>query len=93
MEALSCERGCFFLLLAFVIYHLLFIIYFVVCHFFHTFVASIHKYNRMKRMIPLFLAALIGGSFTSCSEKKKSDVIIAPKPQAPKPKKTQKMSE
>lgn len=47
----------------------------------------------MKRMIPLFLAALIGGSFTSCSEKKKSDVIIAPKPQAPKPKKTQKMSE
>lgn len=47
----------------------------------------------MKRIIPLFFAALVVGGFTSCGEKKKSDVIIAPKPQAPKPKKTQKMSE
>lgn len=47
----------------------------------------------MKRIIPLFFAALLVGGFTSCGEKKKSDVIIAPKPVAPKPKKTQKMSE
>ena len=49
--------------------------------------------KRMKRIIPLFFAALVIGGFTSCGEKKRSDVIIAPKPQAPKPKKTQKMSE
>lgn len=47
----------------------------------------------MKKMIPVLLAAFLVGGFTSCSEKKKSDVIIAPKPVAPKPKKTQKMSE
>lgn len=47
----------------------------------------------MKRMIPILFAALVMGGFSSCSEKKRSDVIIAPKPQAPKPKKTQKMSE
>lgn len=47
----------------------------------------------MKIMIPVFLAAIFMGGLTSCSEKKKSDVIIAPKPEAPKPKKTQKMSE
>lgn len=47
----------------------------------------------MKKIIPIFLAAIFAGGFTSCSEKKKSDVIIAPKPQASKPKKTQKMSE
>lgn len=46
----------------------------------------------MNRLIPILLAAAIGGGFTACSEKKKSDVIIAPKPQAPKPKKTQRMS-
>lgn len=46
----------------------------------------------MKKTIPVLLAALVLGGFTSCSEKKKSDVIIAPKPEAPKPKKTQKMS-
>ena len=38
------------------------------------------------------MAAVVCGGFTACSEKKKSDVIIAPKPQAPKPKKTQSMS-
>lgn len=47
----------------------------------------------MNKIISIFLAAFLIGGFTSCSEKKKSDVIIAPKPQAPKPKKTQKMSE
>lgn len=47
----------------------------------------------MKRMIPFFFAAFVIGGFTSCGEKKRSDVIIAPKPQAPQPKKTQKMSE
>lgn len=47
----------------------------------------------MKKLIPVFFTALILGGFTSCHEKKKSDVIIAPKPSAPKPKKTQKMSE
>ena len=46
----------------------------------------------MKRLIPILLAAFVGGGFTACSEKKKSDVIIAPKPQTPKPKKTQRMS-
>ncbi len=46
----------------------------------------------MKRLIPILLAAVVCGGFTACSEKKKSDVIIAPKPQAPKPKKTQSMS-
>ncbi len=46
----------------------------------------------MKKIIPLFFAALLVGGFTACSEKKKSDVIIAPKPMAPKPKKTQQMS-
>ena len=47
----------------------------------------------MKQLFPIFLAALLVGGLTSCSEKKKSDVIIAPKPQAPKPQTTQKMSE
>jgi len=47
----------------------------------------------MKKLIPIFFTALVLGGFTSCHEKKKSDVIIAPKPVAPKPKKTQKMSE
>lgn len=47
----------------------------------------------MKKIIPLFFAALVVSGFTACSEKKKSDVIIAPKPVAAKPKKTQKMSE
>ncbi len=47
----------------------------------------------MNKVLPLFFAALLLGGFTSCSKKKKSDVIIAPKPVAPKPKKTQKMSE
>ena len=46
----------------------------------------------MKKIIPLFFAALVVGGLTACSEKKRSDVIIAPKPVAPKPKKTQKMS-
>ena len=46
----------------------------------------------MNRIFPLLLAACLVTGFTSCSEKKKSDVIIAPKPQAPKPKKTQQMS-
>lgn len=46
----------------------------------------------MNRIFPLLLAASLVTGFTSCSEKKKSDVIIAPKPQAPKPKKTQQMS-
>ena len=46
----------------------------------------------MKRLIPILLTAVVCGGFTACSEKKKSDVIIAPKPQAPKPKKTQSMS-
>jgi len=46
----------------------------------------------MRKIIPLLFVAALMGAFSSCGEKKKSDVIIAPKPQAPKPKKTQKMS-
>lgn len=47
----------------------------------------------MKKSISiLMLAALAVGCLTSCSDKKKSDVIIAPKPVASKPKQTQKMS-
>ncbi len=45
----------------------------------------------MKRIIPVFLVAALVMA-TSCGEKKKSDIIIAPKPEAPKPKKTQQMS-
>lgn len=47
----------------------------------------------MKKIIPILFAALVLGGLASCSEKKRTDVIIAPKPQAPKPKTTQKMSE
>ena len=46
----------------------------------------------MKRIIPILFAAALATVCASCGEKKKSDVIIAPKPQAPKPKQTQKMS-
>ena len=46
----------------------------------------------MKRIIPMLFAAALATVCVSCGEKKKSDVIIAPKPQAPKPKQTQKMS-
>lgn len=47
----------------------------------------------MKKSVSfLVLAILAAGCMTSCSEKKKSDVIIAPKPVASKPKQTQKMS-
>lgn len=46
----------------------------------------------MNKWLSVLLAAIVLGGLTSCSEKKKSDVIIAPKPQAPQPKKTQKMS-
>lgn len=47
----------------------------------------------MKKIIPLLGIALLASSFTACTKKKKTDVIIAPKPEAPKPKSTQKMSE
>lgn len=40
----------------------------------------------------MLFAAALATVCVSCGEKKKSDVIIAPKPQAPKPKQTQKMS-
>lgn len=46
----------------------------------------------MKKIIPIFLAMAFVGLFGACKEQKKSDVIIAPKPVAPKPKKTQSMS-
>lgn len=61
--------------------------------FFSYLCKAINKIMRMKNIIPLFFAALVVGGFTSCGEKKKSDVIIAPKPVAPKPKSTQKLSE
>ncbi len=38
------------------------------------------------------IAVLGAACFSSCGEKKKSNVIIAPKPAAPKPKKTQELS-
>ena len=40
----------------------------------------------------LVIAVLGAACFSSCGEKKKSNVIIAPKPAAPKPKKTQELS-
>ncbi len=47
----------------------------------------------MKKTISLFMiAALAAACLSSCGEKKKSNVIIAPKPTAPKPKKTQELS-
>lgn len=46
----------------------------------------------MKKSISLFLLIAMSGVLVGCGEKKKSDVIIAPKPEAPKPKQTQKMS-
>ena len=46
----------------------------------------------MNRIVPILFVAALAAMTTSCSEKKKSDVIIAPKPEAPKPKKTQAMS-
>ena len=47
----------------------------------------------MKKTISLLVIAVLGAAcFSSCGEKKKSNVIIAPKPAAPKPKKTQELS-
>ena len=46
----------------------------------------------MRRIYTILFVACVLGTFTACQEKKKSDVIIAPKPVAPKPKQTQKMS-
>lgn len=47
----------------------------------------------MKKTISVFMiAALVATCLSSCNEKKKSQVIIAPKPSAPKPKKTQELS-
>ena len=47
----------------------------------------------MKKTIFVFMiAAFVATCLSSCNEKKKSQVIIAPKPSAPKPKKTQELS-
>ena len=47
----------------------------------------------MKKTISVFMiAAFVATCLSSCNEKKKSQVIIAPKPSAPKPKKTQELS-
>lgn len=46
----------------------------------------------MKRINYILLMAFVAGLMTSCSEKKKSNVIIAPKPVAQVKKATQKMS-
>lgn len=47
----------------------------------------------MKKTISMLVIAVLGAAcFSSCGEKKKSNVIIAPKPAAPKPKKTQELS-
>lgn len=87
MKAFTCESGCFFCCLIFVgklFCRLLFFSY--LCAINH------YKSKEMKRIIPILFVACALGSFTACQEKKKSDVIIAPKPVAPKPKQTQKMS-
>lgn len=47
----------------------------------------------MKRINYILLMALTAGLLVSCGEKKKSNVIIAPKPVVQKSKATQKMSE
>lgn len=46
----------------------------------------------MNKLIPMVLGIALLGCLASCGEKKKSTVIIAQKPAAPKPKKPQKMS-
>lgn len=46
----------------------------------------------MNKLFPIFLLLTVAGCFISCHEKKKTDVIITHKPEAPKPKKTLAMS-
>lgn len=47
----------------------------------------------MNRIVQVFAVVALASSLASCSEKKKPDVIIAPKPEVKAPKQTQRMSE
>lgn len=46
----------------------------------------------MNKLFPIFLLLTVTGCFTSCHEKKKTDVIITHKPEKPRPRKPLSMS-